>query len=103
MDYAEQTLAQVLRHRGLTADEVQEMIPSILEALAFLHSKNLVQGQLKPANVLVVNDHIKLASDTVHPASRPRASFAGHFGMRSQEKSSGYPGRRYLGSRCNHG
>jgi TonB family protein len=76
MDYAEQTLGQVLHHRGLTADEVQEMIPPILEALTFLHSKNLVQGQLKPANVLVVNDQIKLASDTVHPAGEPRASIA---------------------------
>jgi TonB family protein len=76
MDYAEQTLAQVLHNRGLTADEVQEMIPPILEALAFLHSRNLVQGQLKPANVLVVDDQIKLASDTVHPAGEPRASIA---------------------------
>ena len=76
MEYAEQTLAQVLPHRALTADEVQELLLPTLDALAFLHRKNLVQGQLKPANFLVVNDQLKLASDTVRPADEPRASVA---------------------------
>jgi TonB family protein len=76
MEYAEQTLSQVLLERALTADEVQEMLPPILDALAFLHGKSLVQGELKPANVLVVNDQVKLASDTVRPAGEPRASTA---------------------------
>jgi TonB family protein len=76
MEYAEQTLSQVLQQRALTAEEVQEMLPPALDALAFLHGKNLVQGQLKPANFLVVNDQLKLASDTVRPAGEPRASIA---------------------------
>jgi TonB family protein len=76
MEYAEQTLSQVLLQRVLTADEVQEMLPPILDALAFLHGKSLVQGQLKPANLLVVNDQLKLASDAVRPAGEPRASTA---------------------------
>ncbi len=76
MEYAEQTLAQVLPNRALTADEVREMLLPTLDALAFLHARNLVQGQLKPANFLVVNDQLKLASDTVHPAGDPRASLA---------------------------
>jgi TonB family protein len=74
MEYAEQTLAQVLPQRALTPDEVREMLLPTLDALAFLHRKNLVQGQLKPANFLVVNDQLKLASDTVRPAGEPRAS-----------------------------
>jgi serine/threonine protein kinase len=76
MEYAEQTLAQVLPNRALTAEEVREMLLPTLNALAFLHGKNLVQGQLKPANFLVVNDQLKLASDTVRPAGDPRASLA---------------------------
>ena len=59
MEFAEQTLAQVLGQRALTADEVREMLPPTLEALSFLHRKGLVQGQLKPANILVVNDQLK--------------------------------------------
>src|ERR1700722_13292877 len=47
MEYAEQTLSQVLLERALTGDEVQEMLPPILDALAFLHGQSLVQGELK--------------------------------------------------------
>ncbi len=67
-EYAEQNLAQILPHRALTADEVREMLIPSLDALAFLHRQSLVQGQLKPSNFLVVNDQLKLASDTVRPA-----------------------------------
>jgi TonB family protein len=65
MEYADQTLAQLLLQRALTADEAREMLRPILDALMFLHSQDLVQGQLKPANVLVVGDQLKLASDTI--------------------------------------
>jgi hypothetical protein len=67
-EYAEQNLAQILPHRALTADEVREMLAPALDALAFLHSQNLVHGQLKPSNFLVVEDQLKLASDTIRPA-----------------------------------
>src|SRR5579871_716675 len=69
MDYADQTLAQLLQHRALTESEAHEMLPPILDALTFLQGKGLVQGQLKPTNILVVDDQIKLASDTVRRAS----------------------------------
>jgi TonB family protein len=65
MEYADQTLAQVLQRRALTDDETREMLRPILDALAFMHGQNLVQGQLKPANILVVGDQLKLASDTI--------------------------------------
>src|SRR5580658_14973 len=47
MEYAEQTLAQLLQQRAQTDDEAREMLVPILDALAFLHGQNLVQGQLK--------------------------------------------------------
>jgi serine/threonine protein kinase len=71
MEYAEQTLAQILPHRPLTPDEAREMLIPTLDALAYLHRKNLVQGQLKPVNFLVVNDQLKLASDTIRSAGDP--------------------------------
>jgi outer membrane biosynthesis protein TonB len=76
MEYAEQTLAQLLPHRALTPDEARELLLPTLEALAYLHGKNLVQGQLKPPNVLVVDDRVKLASDTVRPAGDSAAALA---------------------------
>ena len=68
MEYAEERLSQILPCRALTPEEVREMLLPTLDALAFLHRKNLVQGQLKPPNFLVVNDQLKLASDTVRRA-----------------------------------
>jgi TonB family protein len=68
MEYAEETLSQVLPYRALAVDEVRELLVPTLEALAFLHRENWVQGQLKPSNFLVVNDQLKLAMDTLRPA-----------------------------------
>jgi outer membrane biosynthesis protein TonB len=65
MEYADQTLAQLLQHRALTGEEAQEMLWPTLQALSFLHGQNLLQGQLKPANILVVGEQLKLASDTI--------------------------------------
>ena len=69
MEYADQTLAQLLPRRALTDEEAREMLPPVLEALAFLHGQDLVHGQLKPANILVVGEQLKLASDTVRRRS----------------------------------
>ena len=74
MDYAEQNLAQLLLHRALSAAEVREMLPLTLEALAFLHSRDFVHGQLKPSNVLVVGNRLALSSDTIRPAAEATAS-----------------------------
>jgi Protein kinase domain len=77
MEHAEQTLAEVLRQRALTPEEVLELLPPALEALTFLHDKGFVHGHLKPANILVVNDQLKLSSDGILPAGAPRVSIAG--------------------------
>ena len=76
MEYAEQTLAQILPHRALTSDEAREMLLPTLDALTFLHGKNLVHGQLKPPNVLVVDDRVKLSSDNVRPAGDSSTAIA---------------------------
>jgi outer membrane biosynthesis protein TonB len=70
MEYADQTLAQLLPRRALSPDETREMLIPALSALNFLHRNGLVQGQVKPTNLLVVGDHLKLASDTIRPAGK---------------------------------
>jgi serine/threonine-protein kinase len=69
MEYADHTLAQRLLRRALTEDEAREMLLPTLDALTFLHGRNLLQGQLKPANILVVGEQLKLASDTIRRVS----------------------------------
>src|SRR6267154_3044885 len=76
MEYAEQTLSQILPRRALTPGEVREMLHPTLSALAFLHGKDLVQGRLKPSNIVVVDDQLKLASDTIWPVGESSASIA---------------------------
>jgi hypothetical protein len=76
-EYAEQNLAQILPHRALILAEVREMLLPTLDALAFLHSQNLVHGQLKPSNFLVVNDQLKLASDTIRSGDTAGIDLAG--------------------------
>jgi len=74
MDHADQTLAQLLPRRALTQEEAREMLVPMLDALAFLHARNLVQGQLKPANILVVGDQLRLAGDTIRSLDEDRIS-----------------------------
>jgi serine/threonine protein kinase len=68
MELAEQNLAQILPHRALTPDETRGLLLPTLDALGFLHGKGLAQGQLKPSNILVVGDQLKLACDTIRAA-----------------------------------
>lgn len=63
MEYAEENLSQVLPDRPLTPEEAREMLVPTLDALAFLHNNGFVHGHLKPANILAVNDQLKISSD----------------------------------------
>ena len=76
MEYADQNLAQLLETRPLTEIEARETLPPTLDGLAFLHSRNFVQGQLKPSNILVVGEQLKLASDTIRPAGEAATSIS---------------------------
>src|SRR5262249_6437307 len=41
----------------------------ILDALSYLHRQELVHGHLKPTNIMVVGDQLKLAGDPIRRAS----------------------------------
>ena len=63
MEYAEGDLSQVFPGRPLTPAEARAMLKSTLDALAFLHEKGFVHGRLKPANIMVISDQMKVSSD----------------------------------------
>jgi TonB family protein len=77
MEFAEATLAEALTQRALTPDALRKGLRPILASLAFLHRRQLVQGGLKPSNILLVNGQLKLASDAVRPAGESAAGIAG--------------------------
>jgi serine/threonine protein kinase len=69
MEYADQSLAELLLRRALTQEEAWELLLPTVEALASLHRRHLVHGHLKPSNILVVGDTVKLSSDTIRAAN----------------------------------
>jgi serine/threonine protein kinase len=64
-EYAEENLAQVIPQRPLSADEVRQMLPDLLDALDYLHQNQLVHGALKPGNIMATGDQLKLSVDGV--------------------------------------
>ena len=67
-EYAEENLAEILPERPLTPTETREMLSPVLDALSYLHEKGIVHGRLKPSNILVVDNQLKLSSDRLHVA-----------------------------------
>ena len=75
-EFAEESLSEVIPVRPLTAEEVREMLGPILGALSHLHDRSLVYGHLKPSNILVVDNQLKLPVDNlpaVDAQGKPRA------------------------------
>ena len=65
MEYAEENLSQFLPQRPLTPAEARDVLTPALQALAFLHGKGLVHGHIRPANILALEDQLKLSSDGI--------------------------------------
>lgn len=67
-EYSEEFLSEILFDRPLTPGEVREMLQPTLGVLSWLHAQGLVHGGLKPSNLMVVNDQLKLSPDRIQPA-----------------------------------
>lgn len=71
MEHADEDLAQILPQRPLTPAEVSEMLTPLLDALGYLHGNGFVHTRIKPSNVLVVADQLKLSTDQINRADEP--------------------------------
>jgi TonB family protein len=71
MEYAEENLEQILPQRALSPEEVKEMLPPTAEALAFLHQSGFAHGHIKPANIMAVENQLKISSDTLRKLGEP--------------------------------
>ena len=70
-EYADEVLSEILPDRALTPSETREMLRPVLDTLSYLHGKGLVHGALKPSNIFVVNDQLKLSIGAVCRAGQP--------------------------------
>ena len=69
-EYADEVLSQIIPERPLTSDETRAMLGPVIDALEYLHGKGLVHGHLKPSNILVVDEQLKISADSLTPAGR---------------------------------
>ena len=70
-EYAEEVLSEILPERALTPQETREIVMPLLSALGYLHGRKLVHAALKPSNLLVVHDQLKLSVDEICRAGEP--------------------------------
>jgi TonB family protein len=70
-EHAEEVLSEILPARPLTPAETREMLGPIVDALSYLHARNLVHGDLKPSNIMVVDGRLKLSIDGLRAAGEP--------------------------------
>ncbi len=67
-EYADESLAQVIPERPLSTSEARDMLVPMLDALAYLHGQGMVHGHIKPSNVMVAGDRLKLPVENVQSA-----------------------------------
>jgi TonB family protein len=71
MEYAEENLAQILPQRPLSPEEVKEMLPPMAEALAFLHQSGFAHAHIKPANIMAVDNQLKISTESLRKIGEP--------------------------------
>ena len=76
-EYADEVLAQILAERALTPPEAREMLDPVIDALSYLHGKGFVHGDIKPTNIMVVSDQLKLSGDRIHGVGEQEQSVEG--------------------------
>jgi TonB family protein len=65
-EYAEEVLSEILRERPLSPAETSDMLVPVVEALSWLHDRDLLHGHLKPSNIMVADGRLKLSTDRLH-------------------------------------
>ena len=63
MECADENLASVIAKRPIAADEARDIVGPLVEALGYIHGKGFVHGHIKPANIMALDEQLKISSD----------------------------------------
>ena len=68
---ASEVLSEILPERHLSPEETKDMLGPVLDGLGFLHANGLVHGRVKPSNIMVVDEQLKLSEENFRGAAGP--------------------------------
>jgi TonB family protein len=63
MECADENLASVIAKRPIAAEEARDIVGPLVEALGYIHGKGFVHGHIKPANIMALDEQLKISSD----------------------------------------
>lgn len=63
MECADENLASVIAKRPIAAEEARDVVGPLVEALGYIHGKGFVHGHIKPANIMALEERLKISSD----------------------------------------
>jgi eukaryotic-like serine/threonine-protein kinase len=63
MECADENLASVIAKRPIAAEEARDIVGPLVDALGYIHGKGFVHGHIKPANIMALDEHLKISSD----------------------------------------
>ena len=66
-----ETLAQYMKDRALSKKEVLDFCKMLLNAVRFLHEKNIIHRDIKPSNMMICDGVLKLIDFNIARISRP--------------------------------
>src|SRR4029077_4761334 len=69
----QEDLSQILPRRPLTQADTRDMLARVLDVLGYIHAAGFVHGRIKPANIMAVDEQLKISSDGLCRAGRSTA------------------------------
>lgn len=63
MECADENLGSVIAKRSIATEEARDIVGPLVEALGFIHGKGFVHGHIKPANIMALDEQLKISSD----------------------------------------
>jgi serine/threonine protein kinase len=86
---ADRVLSQFIQDRPLKPHEATNILYPIVDALSYVHAKGFVHGHVKPPNILVAGDELKLSTDNFRLAAGVPTGIGGPDAYDAPEVASG--------------